>query len=151
MKPTFLRACLFGALAAALAFPPGQLAALAQQQQQQKPPEKKEQPQDQYALAVEVPLVNVDVVVTDNNGNFLQGLRKENFRILEDGVAQTVTNFAPSEAPITMVILVEFSRIGWGIFSYYATAMADDFLRQLKPDDWIALKTYDLKTRIEVD
>ena len=155
MRNTFLRAFLFGVLAAVLAFPPSQWAALAQQQQQQqqKPPDekKKEEPQDQYALAVEVPLVNVDVVVTDNNGNFLQGLRKENFRVLEDGVPQTITNFAPSEAPITMVILVEFSKIGWGVFSYYATAMADDFLRQLKPDDWVALKSYDLKTRIEAD
>ncbi len=157
MRPTFLRAILFGMLAAALAIPPGHFAALAQQQQQQPPSKqpqqekKKEEPQDQFALAVEVPLVNVDVVVTDNNGNFLNGLRKENFRVLEDGVPQTITNFAPTDAPITMVILLEFSKIGYGIFSYYATIMADDFLRQLKPEDWIALKSYDLRTHLETD
>ncbi|HEV8384102.1 MAG TPA: VWA domain-containing protein, partial [Candidatus Acidoferrales bacterium] len=153
MRTTFLRAILFGALTAALAVPPGELAARAQQQQQQPPPQerKKEAPPDQFALSIEVPVVNVDVVVTDNNGAFLSGLRKENFRVLEDGVPQTVTNFAPTDAPITMVILLEFSKIGWGVFSYYATAMAQDFLRELKPDDWIALKSYDLKIRIEHD
>ncbi len=154
MRNTFLRAFLFGLLAAALAFPPGQIAALAQQQQPQKPPppdQKKEKPEGEFSLAVEVPLVNVDVVVTDSNGNFLQGLHKENFRVLEDGVPQTVSNFSPTDAPITMVLLIEFSKIGNGIFSYYATAMANDFLRQLKPEDWIALVSYDLKTRIEMD
>jgi VWFA-related protein len=50
-----------------------------------------------------------------------------------------------------MVLLIEFSKMGYGVYSYYATAMANDFLRQLKPEDWIALVSYDLKTRIEVD
>ncbi|MBI3483872.1 MAG: VWA domain-containing protein [Acidobacteria bacterium] len=152
MRTTCARAILFGVLAAVLAFPPGDVFVLAQQQPQ-KPPQdqKKEKPEGEFALSVEVPLVNVDVVVTDNNGGFLNGLKRENFRVLEDGVPQTVTNFAPTDAPITMVLLIEFSRLGRGIFAYYSTVMAQDFLRQLKPEDWIALVSYDLKTRIEVD
>jgi VWFA-related protein len=149
MKATCFRAIVLALLAAVLAFPPGDWFAGAQQQ---KPPEKKkDEPQDQFSLAVEVPIVSVDVVVTDNNGNFLSGLKKENFRILEDGVPQSVTNFSPTDAPITMVVVMEFSRIGYGIFSYYAKAMAYDFLHQLKPDDWIALVSFDMKTRIEAD
>ncbi len=154
MRTTFFRAVLFGMLAAVLAFPPGQIAAVAQQQQPQKPPppdQKKEKPEGEFALSVEVPLVNVDVVVTDNNGAFLNGLRKENFRVLEDGVPQTITNFSPTDAPITMVLLMEFSKIGYSIFSYYAAAMAQDFLRQLKPEDWVALVSFDLRTHLEVD
>ncbi len=38
-------------------------------------------------------LVNVDAVVTDGDGNFLPGLKKENFRILEDGKPQIITEF----------------------------------------------------------
>ncbi|MCL4522485.1 MAG: VWA domain-containing protein [Acidobacteria bacterium] len=156
MRATFFRFILFGLLTAVLAFPPAPALVSAQQQQQappkQPPPDqKREKPEGEFALAVEVPLVNVDVVVTDNNGGFLSGLRRENFRVLEDGVPQTITNFAPTDAPITMVMLIEFSKLGRGIFAYYATAMAHDFLRQLKPEDWIALVSYDLKTRIEVD
>lgn len=152
MRTTCARFILYGLLAAALAFPPGDVLVLAQQQPQKPPQEqKKEKPEGEFQLSVEVPLVNVDVVVTDNNGGFLSGLRRENFRVLEDGVPQTITNFASTDAPITMVLLIEFSKLGRGIFAYYSTAMAQDFLRQLKPEDWIALISYDLKTRIEVD
>jgi VWFA-related protein len=139
-------------LAATLAFPQADVLLRAQQPPQKPPQEQqKEKPAGEFQLSVEVPLVNVDVVVTDNNGAFLEGLRRENFRVLEDGVPQTITNFAPTDAPITMVLLVEFSKMGYGIFSYYATAMANDFLRQLKPEDWIALISYDLRTHIEAD
>jgi type IV secretory pathway VirB10-like protein len=45
-----------------------------------------------YSLTVNVPLVNVDVSVTTKDGQFVPGLRKEHFRIIEDGVQQTITN-----------------------------------------------------------
>ena len=153
MRTTLVRPILFGVLAAALAFPQGDVLLRAQQPPQKPPPQeqKKDKPAEEFQLSVEVPLVNVDVVVTDNDGGFLEGLRRENFRVLEDGVPQTITNFAPTDAPITMVILLEFSKIGRGIFSYYATFMAEDFLRQLKPDDWVALVSFDLRTHIEAD
>src|SRR5579862_5752890 len=64
-----------------------------------------------FSISVTVPVVSVDVVVTDNNGNYLRDLKKENFRISEDGTVQTISNFAPSEAPITMVLLLEFSKL----------------------------------------
>ena len=47
-----------------------------------------------YSLKVNVPLVNVDVMVTTKEGQFVPGLKKENFRILEDGVPQTVSKFS---------------------------------------------------------
>jgi hypothetical protein len=40
-----------------------------------------------YSLKVNVPLVNVDVLVTTKDGQFIPGLKKDNFRIMEDGVA----------------------------------------------------------------
>lgn len=127
-----------------------------QQQQpppQQKPPEQqqKKEEQEQYALTIDVPLVNVDVIVTDRNGTPLPDLKREHFRILEDGVPQSITNFAPTDAPITIVMLVEFSKLYYGIFSAYATYMGEFFLKHLKQDDWVALVSYDLKPRIEVD
>ena len=44
-----------------------------------------------YSLKVNVPLVNVDVLVTTKDGQFIPGLKQENFRVLEDGVPQKVT------------------------------------------------------------
>src|SRR5215831_10878906 len=57
-----------------------------------------------YSIRVDVPLVNVDVSVTTKDGQFVSDLKKENFRVYEDGVAQTITNFNVSEAPITSVL-----------------------------------------------
>jgi VWFA-related protein len=93
----------------------------------------------------------VDVVVTDNRGNYIPDLKKEHFRLLEDGVPQTITNFAPTDAPITAVLLVEYSKVYWGYFSAYATEMGRYFLPNLKKEDWVALVSFDMKTRIEVD
>src|SRR5271169_5187382 len=46
-----------------------------------------------YSIKVNVPLVNVDVLVTTKNGQFVPGLKKENFRVFEDGSPQQITNF----------------------------------------------------------
>ena len=156
MRLTVFRAVLLGVLIAALILPVGELQALAQAQQKQPPPaqekqQKKPEPPSEYAISVEVPLVTVDVVATTTSGDFITGLKKENFRILEDGVPQTITNFTPSEAPITIVMLLEFSRLGFGVFAYNSTNWAYDFLSQLNKDDWVALETFDLRPRIEVD
>src|SRR5215471_12889484 len=72
------------------------------------PTPKKVEGMPDYSLKVNVPLVNVDVLVTTKNGQFIPGLKKDNFRITEDGVPQTVTSFGLSPAPITAVLLVEF-------------------------------------------
>lgn len=154
MKVSFLRIIVAAVLAGLLAAPMDQFTVLAQSQQQ--PPKQKE-PQNPppqtpgVAITVEVPVVQVDVVVTDSRGNFVSGLKKENFRILEDKVAQQVTNFQPTDAPITIVILIEFSNLYGQYFNYQAPEWAYYFLNQLKKDDWVALVSYDLRTRIEVD
>ena len=47
-----------------------------------------------YSIKVNVPLVNVDVMVTlKSNGQWVQGLKKDNFRVFEDGSQQQITNF----------------------------------------------------------
>src|SRR5215208_3307225 len=37
-----------------------------------------------YSISVDVPLVNLDVMVLSKDGHFIPGLKKEHFRILED-------------------------------------------------------------------
>src|SRR5437879_1421150 len=157
MRPTLFRALLLGVLMATLILPAGELQALAQAQQPPPPPqqpdkqEKKPEQPGEFAISIEVPLVTVDVVATDNSGNFITGLKKENFRILEDGVPQTITNFSPTDAPITMVVLMEFSKLGYGYFAGKALYTAYDFVNHLNQKDWVALVTFDLKPRVEVD
>jgi len=121
--------------------PPAQAPAAPQQ-----PP-----PQGGVTIAVEVPVVTLDVVATTQHGDILTGLKKENFRIIDDGVPQTITNFAPTDAPITMVILMEFSARGYGWFAAYAKYWADALFPNLQQKDWVALETFDMRTRLEVD
>src|SRR5580692_9086562 len=122
---------------------PSQAPAQGQDQQQSGQPG--------FAISTTVPLVNVDVVVTDNDGNYLNNLKKENFRIIEDGTPQTITNFGTTDAPITVVLLIEFSQLGYGWFLYNAVRWADVFLHQLKPNDWVALESFNMRSNVEVD
>lgn len=125
----------------------------AQMPQQLPPPQQSGQAQQppQYTLSVQTQVVNVDVVVTDDNGNPIPGLKQENFKILDDGAPQTITNFAPTDAPITIVMLMEFSQLYYGWFAYVGQNWAYAFLNDLKPDDWVALVTFDLHPKIMVD
>ena len=76
----------------------------------QKPAPAQQKPPDAgVTISVEVPVVTLDVIATTQHGDLIPGLKKENFRILEDGQPQTITNFGPTDAPITMVVLMEFS------------------------------------------
>ena len=62
------------------------------------------------SLSIDVDVVSFDVVVTDQSGNPIAGLEKHHFRVFDDDVEQTVTNFSPTDAPLTTVILAEFSN-----------------------------------------
>jgi hypothetical protein len=144
-----VRVVLGALLTAALAVPPGSLRASAQEPGPQKPNQEEKKPQ--YSISVEAPVVNVDAVVTDQDGNILSGLKKENFRVLDDGAPQTITNFAPTDAPITIVVVMEFSRLAYGFFAGNAKYWSYDFLHHLGPKDWVAVMTFDLKSTVLVD
>src|ERR1700751_4726125 len=75
------------------------------------PPEKpkKIEGMPDYSIHVDVPVVEVPVMVTTKDGEFISNLKQENFRISEDGAPQKISSFTISEAPITAVLLVEFA------------------------------------------
>ncbi|MGH9603494.1 MAG: VWA domain-containing protein, partial [Terriglobales bacterium] len=115
-------------------------------------PPRRRAPDDlpDYSLRVDVPLVNVDVLVLTKDGQFVPGLKKEHFRIMEDGVPQTVTAFQQSEAPITAVLVVEFASTYYS-FVYDALNASYHFASTLKPNDWVAVVSFDMKSQILVD
>lgn len=53
-----------------------------------------------FGEVVEVNVVNVEVYVTDGDGNRVTGLRKEDFEILEDGKPVEITNFTAVARPV---------------------------------------------------
>ena len=54
----------------------------------------------EVTFQVEVNYVDVDVVVTDEQGNFVSGLAREDFEVFEDGKPQKVDTFAYVEIPV---------------------------------------------------
>jgi VWFA-related protein len=103
-----------------------------------------------YSLKVNVPLVNVDVLVTTKDGQFVPGLKQENFKVSEDGVPQQVRHFGVSQAPITAVLLVEFANTNY-VFMIQALQASYAFVNSLKKDDWIAVSYFDMQPHILVD
>jgi VWFA-related protein len=104
-----------------------------------------------FSLRVEVPEVTVDVgVLLDKTGQFVPGLKPGNFRIYEDGVEQKIMGFKRVEAPITALLLCEFASTNYN-FLYDMRNAAFTFAGQLKPQDYVAMITFDMKTQIVLD
>jgi VWFA-related protein len=110
-----------------------------------------EQTQVRSQFSVEAPLVNVNVLVTDSEGRVISGLKPGNFRVLDNGVPQTITGFASTAAPITIVLLLEYSSSAYNYYAAKSASWAAGFLNELEPRDWVALVTYDLHSTVRVD
>jgi len=131
----------------------------SQQNPQDEPPppaeeqEKVKNPKglENYSIRVDVPVVTVDVSVQlQKTGQFVPGLKGGNFKVTEDGVEQRVTDVRMQQKPITAVLLLEFAANSWA-FIQDMQQSSYVFFRQLRPEDYIAVITYDLRTRILTD
>jgi VWFA-related protein len=106
---------------------------------------------ENFSLRVEVPEVIVDVgVLLEKNRQFVPNLKPENFRVYEDGVEQKVVGFKRVEAPITALLLCEFAANSYS-FIYDMRNAAWTFAQQLRPQDYVAMMTYDMNTQIVTD
>jgi len=104
-----------------------------------------------FSLHVDVPVVTVDVgVLLEKTHQFVPNLKQQNFRVFEDGKPQEIATFSQIKAPITAVLLVEFASTSY-YFVYDMRNAAYNFAEQLRPDDYIAVMTYDMHTNILTD
>jgi VWFA-related protein len=98
--------------------------------------------------------VTVEVSVLDNKGNFIPGIPRGNFRVLEDGVPQNVASFGIGEGEMTVCMVIEFSNLYqryWTETWYQTLTAAYGFLETLKPEDYVAVVAYDLRPEILSD
>jgi VWFA-related protein len=103
------------------------------------------------SLRVEVPEVTVDVgVLLEKTHQFVPGLKPSNFRVYEDGVEQKIEGFKRTEAPITVLLLCEYAARGY-MFRVDMLNSAWAFTQQLRPQDYVAMMTFDLNTHIVSD
>jgi VWFA-related protein len=106
---------------------------------------------ENFSLRVDVPVVNLDVgVLLEKTHEFVPNLKQENFRIFEDGEPQKIISFGRTQAPITAVLLCEFASTNYK-FIYDMRNAAYAFAQQLRPDDYVAVVTYDMRTQILTD
>jgi Ca-activated chloride channel homolog len=92
-------------------------------------------------LRVETQLVSVPAVVTDKIGHPLTGLKLDNFLVMEDGKPQRVTNFALTEAPFEIALLLDTSGSTREDLGLIRDA-ADSFINALRPGDRVAVLAF---------
>src|SRR6266508_1974020 len=68
-----------------------------------------EPPQDIETLKIDTNLVTVPVIASSRGGNYIADLRKEEFKLAEDGVPQEIAFFATVNAPFHVVLLLDTS------------------------------------------
>jgi Ca-activated chloride channel family protein len=93
-------------------------------------------------IRVSVDRVNVGVIVTDPHGNFIEGLRREDFHIFDDGVEQPVTDFANISEPAQVLLLVEAGPAVYFLEAGHVRA-AHALLEGLSSGDRLAVVKYD--------
>jgi VWFA-related protein len=129
-----------------------------EEQQEELPPDLTNKPQEAEVVKVTTNLVNVDAVVYHKkSGQIITGLKQANFAIFEDGVQKEITNFSTPEAPITLAMVVEYSKLsaaigaaGSGSYEpgqYEVLRPMAMFLSQFvkPPDDFVSIIAYDMR------
>jgi len=89
---------------------------------------------DDFTIRNVVRLVLLDVSVQDHDGNFIPGLSKQDFTILENGQPQTISVFDNEDAPVTMGILIDESGSMTPKRSQVLAA-AEDLIAESNPAD----------------
>jgi VWFA-related protein len=116
-----------------------------------KPTFKNPEGAPNVSLQLNVPEVSVDVgVLLEKTHTFVPGLKPANFRVYENGVEQKIMGFRRIEAPITALMLCEFAARGW-VFRIDMLNSAWAFTQSLRPQDYIAMMTFDLNSHIVSD
>src|SRR5262249_9873327 len=108
--------------------------------------------QDQQQPTIKIPtaLVNVPVMVTDNYGRFITGLRQGDFTVREDGVAQKIDLFSSTEEPFKVALLIDTSHSTQNKLAAIRKA-ALAFIKQLLPNDRVMVVTFDDRVQFICD
>lgn len=89
-------------------------------------------------ISFETDLVNVPVVVLNAQGQPAGSLKREDFRVLEDGRAQPITSFAAIEAPFEVALLLDTSGSTRAELNLIRRA-ANAFIDALRDGDRVAV------------
>jgi Ca-activated chloride channel homolog len=107
------------------------------------------QNQDENVVRVDVNLVMVDATVKTKAGRILADLKKDDFELREDGVAQKIEVFSRDELPLNVALVLDLSD-SIGPFLGPLRDAATTALAALKPEDEVALFTFSTDAELRV-
>ncbi len=130
----------------------------AEEEAKKRLEEEKNATVEEGILTVDTDIVNVDAVVFNKKtGQIITGLKKENFGVFEDGVKQNVSSFTTPESPITVTLVLEYSkwtemfgRAAGGYFEpgvYESIRPVAQFLTRFikPPNDYASVIAFDMR------
>jgi len=98
-------------------------------------------------IRVNTTLVTLPVSVMDRDGRYVPNLRKEDFRLWENGVEQNVAFFASVDKPFSVVLMLDTS----GSTRFRLEEIQDaaiTFVNQLRQDDQVMVVSFDDQVRV---
>ena len=98
-------------------------------------------------IKVNTTLVTLPVSVTDRDGKYIPNLKKENFRLWEEGIEQQVAFFASVDKPFSLVLMIDTSSSTRFRLEDIQDA-AITFVNQLRPDDQVMVVSFDDEVRM---
>src|SRR6185503_16515058 len=101
-------------------------------------------------VRVDTTLVTLPVSVSDRDGRYIPNLRKEDFRLWEEGVEQNVAFFSSVDKPFSVVLMIDTS----GSTRYRLAEIQDaaiTFVNQLRRDDRVMIVSFDDQIRVLSD
>jgi len=116
----------------------------------QPQPESKPTPEEVDAgdiIKVNTTLVTIPVSVMDRDGRYVPNLRKEDFRLWEDGVQQDIAFFSSVDKPFSLVLMLDTSpSTQFRLEDIQEAAVA--FINQLRPDDKVMVISFNDDIRV---
>lgn len=101
-------------------------------------------------IIVDTKLVTIPVRVMDRKGGFVPGLKKENFKVFEDGVEQEVALFSNDSQPFTVALVLDMSYSAKFKAAEIQNA-AIEFIDQLRPEDRVTVISFDQEVHIHCE
>ena len=105
------------------------------------PPEAIPEDDVSEVIAVNTRLVTIPVRILDRNGRFVSGLKRDNFRVLEDNIEQKIEHFSNAAQPFTVALVLDMSYSA-KFRAEQIQAAAISFIQQLSPEDRVIVVSF---------
>ena len=113
-------------------------------------PGSQQQPPGGFQVKVDTTLVDLGVSVVDRDGDVVEGLTQNNFRVLEDNVLQEITLFKHEDVPISMGLVIDSSGSMKNKNEKVHSA-ALSFVKESNPDDETFIVAFDDQAWLQQD